>query len=106
MPLEIFVSHIVYKVPHNYQVILKIELQRKTKDLYLKEKSLHSADEFIFSLDQMNIKDIASVPMISGTILRTDQSGGKIEIAKIVEIDRAHFKVLYFDELPLSLGAN
>lgn len=103
---EIFASHIVYKVPHNYQVILNIEFDQKTKDLYLNERVLHPADEFIFLLDDMDIKDITSAPSISGAISRTDAGGNRLEIIKNVQVDREHFKVIYFDELPLSLEAN
>lgn len=102
---DVFASHIVYKVPHNYQVILNLEFDKREKELYLKESSLHPADEFIFLLDDMDIKDIASVPSISGVISRTDAGGNRIEIIKNVQVDRKHFKVLYFDELPLSLEA-
>lgn len=100
---EIFLSHIVYKVPHNFQVILKIELDEKTKATYLQEKKSNPDDEYIFLLDHMDIKDISTVESISGTISRTDAAGAKTILATNVVLKRSQYKVIYFDELPLSL---
>src|SRR5687767_9298112 len=33
-PAETYASHIVYKVPHNYQVILKIRFDLQTQEIY------------------------------------------------------------------------
>lgn len=100
---EIFASHIVYKVPHNFQVILKIQWDQEIEEQYFKEKKLHPADEFIFLLDHMDIRSISTVPFISGVLSRTDASGNKVELAPNVRVMRDHFQVIYFDELPLSL---
>lgn len=100
---EIFLSHIVYKVPHNFQVILKIQLDEQLRNTYLAEKQAHPDDEFIFLLDHMSIKDIATVDSISGTISRTDSTGVKSILATGVVLGKNQFKIIYFDELPLSL---
>jgi hypothetical protein len=101
---EVFASHIVYKEPHNYQVILKIKLDAHHQALYLAERSQHPKDQFIYLLDPMNIKDIESAAAISGTISRMDASGVRREIAPNVVVTRENFEVIYFDELPLSLS--
>lgn len=100
---EIFASHIVYKVPHNYQVILKISLPIEIKEKYLSARANHSEDQFIFLLDEMNIREIAARTSISGTIFRTNLSGERHTIANRVKLVRDDFAIVYFDELPLSL---
>ena len=100
---EIFASHIVYKSPHNYQVILKLDLDLKTKEVYLKSLSEHSNDQFILLLDSMDIKDIADVSFISGQILHEDPSGNRNVVLDHIVIDRKDYKVVFFNELPLSL---
>lgn len=103
---EIYVSHIVYKVPHNFQVILKLELDKKTKEKYLPELDSHPNDQFIFLLDNMDIKKIESASRISGAISRTDEQGKKVILAENVSLEKTQFKVIFFDELPLSLESN
>lgn len=100
---EIFASHIVYKAPHNFQVILKLSLGEKTRDLYLTEKRAHPGEEFIFLLDEMDIAQIENAAEISGTIFRRNAGGEKVIIAQGQRLARDSFSVLYFDELPLSL---
>ena len=100
---EIFVSHVVYKVPHNFQIILKIKLDQKTRELYLKERTTHSQDQFIFLLDEMEIKNIAEAPSISGALIRSDADGKRHEILPHVGLERKDFEIVYFSELPLSL---
>lgn len=99
---EIFASHIVYKAPHNFQVILKLELDAKTREIYLAERKAHAQEEFIFLLDELDIGQIANLPEISGTIFRRNAGGEKVILAQ-ARLTRDEFTVLYFDELPLSL---
>lgn len=100
---EIFLSHIVYKSPHNYQVLLKIEPDEEFRQIYGDSRKNHPDDDYIFLLDGMNIAEIADSGSISGTLFRTDETGLKTILSPDVKIDRLHFKVFYFNELPLSL---
>ncbi len=101
---EIFASHIVYKQPHNFQVILKLALDPANRALYLAEKAKFPKDQFLYLLDPMDIKDIESVSGIAGTILRIDAAGVRKEIAHDVQVPCGKFEVIYFDEVPLSLN--
>ncbi len=100
---EIFVSHIVYKVPHNYQVILKIKLSPKVLVQYLKAKSAHPNNLMILLLDHMDISKIAEISEITGTIYSKDSLGNRTEILSGVQIAKENFSVVYFDEVPVNL---
>jgi hypothetical protein len=98
-----YASHIVYKVPHNYQVILKIDFSLSTKEKIRGEMVDHSADEFIFLLDHMDISQIKLKPALSGKIFRTDSEGKKSTIFEQVELEASQYSIIYFDEVPLNL---
>ena len=100
---EIFMSHVVYKVPHNYQVILNVDLDEQSKAEYLKEKRIHKDDTFLFILDHMDISTIYDVSHLTGTLVRESIMFGRFEIAKKVRLDDENFKILYFNELPTHL---
>lgn len=100
---KVFASHIVYKVPHNFQVILEVHFSSEIKEKYLSAKSSEPAKLFILVLDSMDIKNIGQQAEITGTIYSEDKDGNRKEIAPGVRLKRDEFSVLYFDELPLSL---
>lgn len=102
---EIFASHIVYKEPHNYQVILGLNLDPTIKAAYQHERRSHPGDTFIYLLDDMHIAHIRHRSEISGTIFRKDSLGNKVTIAEGVRLPAGAFRVLYFNELPLSLAS-
>lgn len=103
---EIFASHIVYKVPHNFQVILKVELDDKTRETYLIEKGKYPRDQFIFLLDSMDIARISERPEISGEIFRIGADDRKHIISAKVTLKQTDYSVIYFDELPLDLSSS
>lgn len=100
---EVFASHIVYKEPHNFQVILRLGLDPEAKELYLAARKLHEKDLFIFLLDPMDIKEIASLSVISGKIFHRDANDEEHVILSNVTLSKENFSIFYFDELPLSL---
>ncbi len=100
---EVFAYHYVYKVPHNYQVILKVNFDEATKSTYLAEKAAHPKETFFYYFDPMVIADVASVTELSGSLVREDASGTQFEILKKIVVPRADFEVLFFDEVPLKL---
>ena len=100
---EIFISHLVYKAPHNYQVILKIQFPESVRQIYVESKKAYPEDIYIFLLDKMHIGDIADLDAITGTITRTDASDNKTVLASAVTINKADYKVVFFNELPLNL---
>ena len=101
---EIFASHIVYKEPHNFQVILSLNLDEKTKNAYLTAKQAFPKGLFILLLDAIDIKEIAAQEVLTGTILYQDESEQRRVIVPNVTISKDNFRVIYFDELPLSLS--
>jgi len=103
---EIYASHIVYKVPHNFQVILKLYPDKQTKEKYLADFESHPNDQFILLLDKMDISQIESANQVSGTIFRTDDQGKKVTVVESVSLEKSQFKIIFFDELPLSLESN
>lgn len=102
---QIFASHIVYKEPHNYQVLLQIDFDEVTRETYLASKKLHPDDLFILLLDPMDIKDITLQASISGTLLYENPDGQRTQVITNVFIPKENFKIIYFDEIPLSLKA-
>lgn len=100
---EVFLSHIVYKVPHNYQVVLKITLDDASFQEYLNAKHAAPDDLFILLLDPMDISKISEASSISGSILAEDKQGIRKEILPNVQIEKKNFQIVYFDELPLNL---
>lgn len=100
---EIFASHIVYKQPHNYQVILQLELDQKTRQTYLKSKLEHTEERHILLLDSMDIGEIENKKTISGKIQAEDVTGVRRDLVQNVVLSNDHFKIVYFNELPLSL---
>ncbi len=100
---EVFASHIVYKQPHNYQVILSLQLSPEEKAIYLKALQANPQQQFIYLLDHMDIKDIASVDAISGTVFYYDEAETKQEVIASLKLTKENFRIIYFSELPLSL---
>lgn len=99
-----YASHIVYKEPHNFQVILKINLDSSIKEKIASEMQAHLEDQFIYLLDHMDISQINEKPDISGQIFRIAGNGSKQVIFDQVSLNANEYSIIYFDELPLSLG--
>lgn len=102
---EIFASHLVYKAPHNFQVVLSIALSGRAKDDYQHSRTAFPGDTFIFLLDEMHIDQIQQADRLSGKILRRDGAGEKHDVSLDVTLTRGQFKTLFFNELPLSLAS-
>lgn len=99
-----YVSHIVYKVPHNFQIILKINLSSIVKAKVASEMSTYPNDEFIYLLDHMDISKIDEKPTLSGQVFRRTADGTKHVIFEKVGLRPEEYSIIYFNELPLSLG--
>src|SRR4051812_41958562 len=79
---EVFASHIVYKVPHNFQVILSLNLDSHDLKEYHDARAANPDSQFIYLLDEMNIKDINSVDLIRGRLMYIDSNDQKHEVIK------------------------
>lgn len=100
---QLYLSHLVYKVPHNYQVILAVKLHPDGKVGYEISKALHPEAQHIFQLDEIDISKINTEKMnLTGTLSRLDAEGKKTVLA--TEIPITEYSVVYFNELPLSLA--
>lgn len=102
---EVFASHLVYKVPHNYQVLVRLQMDPPTRFRYLQEKKKFPQDQFILLLDEMNIAEIRKAPSISGTLFRANPAnlGQRVMLIPKVTFGPGSFSVLFLDEVPLSL---
>lgn len=100
---DVFASHLVYKVPHHYQVILKLTLDERTRAIYLRERRAFPSDQLRFLLDDMNIRDLAALPGISGTVLRVNAAGQKTVLIPSLRLHKSQYSIVYFAELPLPL---
>ena len=103
--VEVFASHIVYKVPHNYQVIIRVRFSKQAQAAYLAARAEHPNDTFIFLLDAVHIADLAAQERISGVLFRRDVNDARVDIATNVVLERSQYDVVYSEELPLSLAA-
>lgn len=103
---EIFATHIVYKVPHNFQVILNLQLPPGVKATYQKEKKAQPSEQFRFVLKHIDISQIQNLASISGALIRVKSDGKKTVILDSVTLTKHQFKILFFDEVPLSLSAD
>ena len=99
----LFASHIVYKSPHNYQVILKILLHKEAREAYEQTKGSFPDQALIFVLDTMDLSTIVSKPTLHGTLFREDSQGQRIEVLSGIEVAEKNYDVIFFSELPLSL---
>ncbi len=93
---ETFLSHIVFKNPHNYQVIMSVTLDQETLTTYLTEKKKHPSDKFIIYLDEMHIADIEKANRITGTLVR-DSSEGRLTLKQGVTLEKSQYQILFFD---------
>lgn len=100
---EVFASHIVYKEPHNFQVILKVDFDSETLAVYQNSKSENPQQLFIFLLDSMDIAKIGELTELSGKVLFENANNERVVIRQNVVLKKEQFKIVYFDELPLSL---
>ena len=99
---EIFASHIVYKKPHNFQIILRVRFPEAVKQHYLNVRTNDPDAQIVFLLDPMDISAIAAAPAITGS-LQERGSSNKI-IVPHVTLQKKDFDVIFFDELPLDLN--
>jgi hypothetical protein len=100
-----YVSHLVYKEPHNYQVILKLKLNSGDRELIKKNRTAHPRENFIFLLDPMDISQIQSKPKISGQVFWRSSDESKHPVLDKLELEPQNYSVIYFDKLPLDLSA-
>ena len=98
-----YASHIVYKVPHNYQVILKLNLSFDVRATLNKEMNAYPTDQFIYLLNHMDIGQITQQPAISGQVFRRTADGSKQILFSTVALQPSDYSIVYFSELPLSL---
>ncbi len=103
-PGGFYASHIVYKSPHNFQVILKINFDAASEAKLATEMTAYPKEQFIYLLDHMDISDIQKSPQISGQVFRRAEDGSKQVILNSISLNSDEYSVVYFDELPLSLG--
>lgn len=103
---EVYASHIVYKVPHNYEVIVRVKFPVAVQEKYNAARLKHPGDTFIFLLDSSDISAIQTADHLSGVLFSRDGKGQRSEIEAALTLGKGSFEVIYFEELPLSLAAD
>lgn len=101
---EVHASHIVYKAPHNVQVIVRIEFPEAALEAYRAARADYPTDTYLFLLDPIDIAKIDEAESLTGALFRRDAGGRRVDLAASVTVDRADFDVVYLQELPLSLA--
>ena len=100
---EVFASHVVYRAPHNYQVLLQITFGESVRAQYLDAKARYPLDDLFLLLDEMDLSKINQVKTLDGVLLRRSSDATSV-IVPSVKLTGDDFKILYFDELPTNLG--
>jgi hypothetical protein len=98
---KVFASHIVYKEPHNFQVILALELPEEAKRHYLSLRDGDPTAQVVLLLDPSDIGAIESTPTISGVIVKRGSSSDELPLH--VTLARDEFGIVFFNPLPLDL---
>lgn len=99
---EIFADHVVYKSPHNYQVILKLHFDEDTLFAYQHSRDEFPARQIYLILDPMNIAEIKTAPILSGKLIQEIDNGNPKIIKENVSIPSGEFSVLYLEALPFT----
>lgn len=99
---EIFASHIVFKKPHNFQLILKVNLDDIAKRHYAQLKSINPEAQIVFLLDPMDLSSITQVTELSG-VMKERGTPSKITPLQL-KLSKNDFEIVYFEELPLDLN--
>ena len=100
---EIYASHLVYKSPHNHQVVLRLRLEAAELRAYHGARAAFPRDKVLLLLNPVDISRVAQATSLSGVLLRVDGDGKKITLVPEVRLDHGEFTLLYSAELPLSL---
>lgn len=100
---EVFASHIVYKAPHNYQVIFRVVLPEAVATAYHASRALHPDDTYLWLLDPLDMSTIESQTQLSGTFFREDATGEREILAPSLALTNDAYKLLLFNQLPLAL---
>ncbi len=95
----LFASHIVYKVPHNYQVILQLQSIKELDGLPEVIKSQFPNNKLVLVFDEMDLTQIVHQPIITGMLYREDEEGVRHPL-KTMSIDSSDYEVIFFNELP------
>ena len=74
---EVFASHIVYKVPHNYQVVLRLRLSKADKVTYDQALQQYAEDQLVLVLDAMDMAQIDAATHVTGTLARDTADGAR-----------------------------
>lgn len=100
---QTFASHIVYKKPHHYQVILEVRLDATTRELYTDTLTRHSADSLILLLGEMDIGLIEKKPLLTAKLIQRLASGERKVLRENIQLRPEDYKIIFFNEVPLNL---
>lgn len=96
---EVFASHIVYKRPHHYQVLVSLKFDEATQAAYLAAKKAHPQALFILLLDPMEIGKIKDQESLVGSLTYQVDGGESQVLLPEVAVPKERFEVLYLEEL-------
>lgn len=96
---EVFAAHIIASTPHNWQVLLALQLPETAEAAYTAAKAATPDGKMILVLDPVDLAGLAGEARLTGTISTEDAAGVRTPVATGVVIENDAFRVLYAEEL-------
>lgn len=97
---EVFASHVVYRPPHNYQVLMKVQLPAEIETKYLESKKQFPKATFLLYFNPFVVSEIQSYPVLKGVLLQQNPDGQETLIAENLSLDAKDYQIFYFEEVP------
>jgi hypothetical protein len=96
---DVYAAHIIAQPPHNYQVLLQLDLEDPTLSAYFAARAADPGAFFRLVLDPLDLSRLASVDGVTGTIYSEHEGRDDITVATFA-LPRVNYTILYFNELP------
>ncbi len=100
----IYASHLIYKAPHNFQVILQLNLSSQLVTSISELRIQNPNAVFYFEALNLDFSEFSNVNELTGAIFYEDEAGRRHTVIESNSITKDNFKVIYFYQLPLDLS--
>jgi hypothetical protein len=103
----VFASHIVNRVPHNYQVVLQVWLAPAARAAYDRARAEYPGQSLVLALDHLEIGNLETgKPELGGDLVRVTPEGERIPFHSGVRLSPWDYERIFFQELPLDLSGD